>query len=390
MAGIVAGLTTQDEQARLHRRQAHPAGAAQHQRLHPGRALGEPEGHHHRRLHRRLVAAGQGGRGGQQPDRPGRRRADHARRFAQGHRRDRREAAASSSPATTPARRRSRPRATSPAPSGTGRKIYTDYVDQGADGQEPARTCVRGGLKEGFVKMSPYGAAVSADAKTKADEAKAKLTEGTLVIYKGPLKDNKGKVVIPAGQGAGADRHRAREDELPGRGRGRDAPAAPPAARAQGSACVATAEDVSLPPTVGVGGVSAARSPSRRSPTSALPRRPPPPTRQAASRRAALARSSRSLVRRRRSPCARCCSGGSWRSPGANPLAVYSEMFRGAFGTWFSLQNTLLAGGAADADRPVRPRCPRASGWWSSAARARWCWAAWRRRRGDTATRRRR
>ena len=82
---------------------------------------------------------------------------------------------------------------------------------------------MRGGFKEGFVKMSPYGAAVSAEAKTKADDAKAKLIDGTLVIFKGPLKDNTGKVVIPAGTSA-ADRHRAREDELPGRGRRREAP----------------------------------------------------------------------------------------------------------------------------------------------------------------------
>jgi simple sugar transport system substrate-binding protein len=47
--------------------------------------------------------------------------------------------------------------------------------------------------------MSPYGAAVSAATRTKADEAKAKLTDGSLVIYTGPIKDNTGKVVIPAG-----------------------------------------------------------------------------------------------------------------------------------------------------------------------------------------------
>ena len=34
----------QEEQAGLHRRQAHPPGAAQHQLLHPGRPLGEPQG----------------------------------------------------------------------------------------------------------------------------------------------------------------------------------------------------------------------------------------------------------------------------------------------------------------------------------------------------------
>ena len=58
---------------------------------------------------------------------------------------------------------------------------------------------LRGGLKEGFVKVSPYGKGVSAAAKKKADAAKAKFMEGKMVIYKGPLKDNTGKVVIPDG-----------------------------------------------------------------------------------------------------------------------------------------------------------------------------------------------
>ena len=35
--------------------------------------------------------------------------------------------------------------------------------------------------------------------KAKADEAKAKLTAGTLVVYQGPLKDNTGKEIIAAG-----------------------------------------------------------------------------------------------------------------------------------------------------------------------------------------------
>ena len=47
--------------------------------------------------------------------------------------------------------------------------------------------------------MSPYGAAVSADAKGKADEAKAKLTDGSLTIFAGPLKDNAGKEILAAG-----------------------------------------------------------------------------------------------------------------------------------------------------------------------------------------------
>jgi basic membrane protein A len=77
-------------------------------------------------------------------------------------------------------------------------KVYTDYVNMVQNGK-PWPHLLRGGLKEGFVKVSPYGKAVSAAAKKKADAAKAKFMAGTMVVYKGPLKDNTGKVVIPAG-----------------------------------------------------------------------------------------------------------------------------------------------------------------------------------------------
>jgi basic membrane protein A len=77
-------------------------------------------------------------------------------------------------------------------------KVYSNYVTWIKAGQSYPHL-LRGGFKEGFIKMSPYGAAVSVAAKAKADEAKAKLTDGTLVIYTGPIKDNTGKVVIPAG-----------------------------------------------------------------------------------------------------------------------------------------------------------------------------------------------
>jgi basic membrane protein A and related proteins len=57
----------------------------------------------------------------------------------------------------------------------------------------------RGGLKEGFVKLSPYGPAVSDATKAAADRVKAKFMDGSMVIYRGELKDNTGKVVVPAG-----------------------------------------------------------------------------------------------------------------------------------------------------------------------------------------------
>ncbi len=77
-------------------------------------------------------------------------------------------------------------------------KVYTDYVKRIQSGESYPHL-LRGGFKEGFIKMAPYGAAVSAAARAKADEAKAKLTDGSLVVYSGPIKDNTGKVVIPAG-----------------------------------------------------------------------------------------------------------------------------------------------------------------------------------------------
>ncbi|MDX2054866.1 MAG: BMP family ABC transporter substrate-binding protein [Polyangiaceae bacterium] len=76
--------------------------------------------------------------------------------------------------------------------------VYKDYVEKVKAGK-PWAHLVRGGFKEGFIKMSPYGAAVSAEAKAKADAAKAALTAGTLTIFKGPMKDNAGKEIIGAG-----------------------------------------------------------------------------------------------------------------------------------------------------------------------------------------------
>jgi basic membrane protein A len=77
-------------------------------------------------------------------------------------------------------------------------KIYTDYVKWIQAGKSYPHL-LRGGLKEGFVTVSPYGKAVSAETRKRADAARAKFMDGTMVVYKGPLRDNAGKTVIPAG-----------------------------------------------------------------------------------------------------------------------------------------------------------------------------------------------
>jgi len=77
-------------------------------------------------------------------------------------------------------------------------KIYTDYIEWIRAGT-PYPHLLRGGLKEGFVRLSPYGPAVSEETKAKAEAARAGLVDGSLVIFRGPIKDNRGAVVIADG-----------------------------------------------------------------------------------------------------------------------------------------------------------------------------------------------
>jgi basic membrane protein A len=80
--------------------------------------------------------------------------------------------------------------------------VYNGYLDKIKKG-EPWPHLVRGGLKEGFVKLSPYGEAVSEETKKKADAAKAALDAGTLVIFKGPLSSNDNKQILAEGVARG-------------------------------------------------------------------------------------------------------------------------------------------------------------------------------------------
>ena len=76
---------------------------------------------------------------------------------------------------------------------------YTTILDAARSGK-PHPNFVRGGLKEGFVKTSAYGPAVSEAARKNADAVKAKMVAGSFDIFLGELKDNTGKVVIPKGK----------------------------------------------------------------------------------------------------------------------------------------------------------------------------------------------
>jgi simple sugar transport system substrate-binding protein len=75
---------------------------------------------------------------------------------------------------------------------------YVPFVEKMLAG-EPLPNFVRGGLAEGFIKMSPYGPAVSDAAIANADAVKAEILAGGYSVIKGPLYDNTGNLVVPGG-----------------------------------------------------------------------------------------------------------------------------------------------------------------------------------------------
>ena len=78
-------------------------------------------------------------------------------------------------------------------------KIYTMFADDMLAGK-PLPNFVRGGLADGFVKMSAYGPAVSDTARTHIDAVKAEMMKGGFSVFRGSLRDNGGREVIAAGK----------------------------------------------------------------------------------------------------------------------------------------------------------------------------------------------
>ncbi|MFN8935311.1 MAG: BMP family ABC transporter substrate-binding protein [Pseudomonadota bacterium] len=76
---------------------------------------------------------------------------------------------------------------------------YTSILDAARTGK-PHPNFVRGGLKDGFVKSSPYGAMVGEGARRNAEDVRKRMMAGAFDIFGGELKDNTGKVVIPKGK----------------------------------------------------------------------------------------------------------------------------------------------------------------------------------------------
>jgi basic membrane protein A len=82
--------------------------------------------------------------------------------------------------------------------------VYSSFIKQAQAG-EKLPNFVRGGLKDGFVKMSPLGPGVSPEAAKKFEATKAEMMAGSFSVFKGPMKDNKGKQIIDPGKSFAED-----------------------------------------------------------------------------------------------------------------------------------------------------------------------------------------
>lgn len=76
--------------------------------------------------------------------------------------------------------------------------VYTGMVQTVLDGGT-IDNFVRGGLADGFIKMSPLGPAVSDAARAQFEAVKAEIMAGGFAAIKGPLNDNTGNALLGAG-----------------------------------------------------------------------------------------------------------------------------------------------------------------------------------------------
>lgn len=77
--------------------------------------------------------------------------------------------------------------------------VYTDFIKR-VQGGAQLPNLVRGGFKEGMVRLSPYGPAVGQAARQQADAIRSQFMAGTFVLFKGPIQSNTGASIIPAGE----------------------------------------------------------------------------------------------------------------------------------------------------------------------------------------------
>ena len=81
--------------------------------------------------------------------------------------------------------------------------VYRRYAEAIHDGKSVINGTIprrmTGTLKDEFCRLSPFGPAVTEQKRQAIAEAKQRLLNGSEAVYRGPLRDNTGKTVVPAG-----------------------------------------------------------------------------------------------------------------------------------------------------------------------------------------------
>ena len=81
--------------------------------------------------------------------------------------------------------------------------VYQRYAQMIHDGKSVMNGSIprrmSGTLKDDFCRLSPFGPAVTPAVRDTIARARARLLDGSLQVYRGPLRDNTRRVVVPAG-----------------------------------------------------------------------------------------------------------------------------------------------------------------------------------------------
>ncbi len=78
--------------------------------------------------------------------------------------------------------------------------LFTQVVEQVRDGKWKGGESLWWGMDKGVVDISPFSSLVPKDVQNKVNAVKAEIVAKKLKVFAGPIKDQSGKVVVPAGQ----------------------------------------------------------------------------------------------------------------------------------------------------------------------------------------------
>lgn len=78
-------------------------------------------------------------------------------------------------------------------------ELFTQMARDVIDGTWKSENKI-GAIDNGYATIAPYGSVVGAETAALVDQAKAKLISGDLKLFAGPIADNRGNVVVQAGE----------------------------------------------------------------------------------------------------------------------------------------------------------------------------------------------